>query len=311
MAPVTRSASKRHQQAPSTKASRALKGTIAGPSRNKAPGTRRNNSQEAKAATASPPMPSPNASPPEYVPEVDESAGAVIEWCSIEGSEFKDNEKLVGWIDILIEIRRLPGCSKVVQEDHAKLPFVFAIEWKDGKARRQYLESEASRRFTQAFEKDQVRRQFLMRPPYSRAPPSLLNHSILREVFTAYFPTDLSKATVEALKWVMPHTIGYGAQDSGPQKMHPLDHPYEGLLDGTSGWADGIVEYQKQPARRLIYIFEWLDELAQQRFRQELAIKRPGRTPTKIMEVFVADLEEMGMLGIENRNIHFLDVRGY
>ncbi|CAG8971848.1 hypothetical protein HYALB_00001959 [Hymenoscyphus albidus] len=70
-------------------------------------------------------------------------------------------------------------------------------------------------------------------------------------------------SAIEALSMVMPRTIGYG---------------------GTSGWADGTVQHQKQPARRLIYIFKWLDELAQQRFRPEVTIKRPGRTAANAME---------------------------
>jgi len=265
-----------------------------------------------EAVTASPPMPSPLASPAENVPDVEESRGPIVEWCSFERSNFQDSVELLQWIDILREIRRLrPGCIKVLQQDHVELaPIFFVIEWRDGKARRLFLKSEASRRFTQAFEGDHVKRIFLMRPPYFDGDP-YLNGGNLWEIFTVYLPTGLSQAATQEFQWIKPESLGLGAIMSGYEIRHPLENPYEGLHSTVHGWADGIVEYRGQPARRMIYFFQWLDELAQQIFKQEAVIKRPGWTIGTSMELFLIDLEEQGMLGYETQNIRFRDVLGF
>jgi len=257
-------------------------------------------------------MPPPLASLAEKVSDVDEPKGPIVEWCSFERSNFQDSVELLQWIDILREIRRLrPGCIKVLQQDHVELaPIFFVIEWRDGKARRLFLESEASRRFTQAFEGDHVKRIFLMRPPYFDGDP-YLNGGNLWEIFTVYLPTGLSQAATQEFQWIKPESLGLGAIMSGYEIRHPLENPYEGLHSTVHGWADGIVEYRGQPARRMIYFFQWLDELAQQIFKQEAVIKRPGWTIGTSMELFLIDLEEQGMLGYETQNIRFRDVLGF
>ncbi|KAK6067273.1 hypothetical protein SCUP515_10245 [Seiridium cupressi] len=264
-------------------------------------------------------MTSPKPTAPETPTIAEEPRGPVIEWFSIDGLEFQDAAKLLELIDILREIRRQPGCRKVLRQDcgESSVPDFLVIEWRDARARTQFLESEGSQRFAQAIEGNQLRRTLLIRLPQGGGVGVFhgfadLTHN-LPEVLTAHFPTSLSDTATQALDRIG-GPENFGGPMSGHEIAHPLSSPYEGLLGKHHGWADGIVEYQGQPTRRMIYIFKWLDELAQQRYRQEAKIKkrtRDGRTLWDAMDVFLDDLEDLGMLGYETRNAKFLDVLGF
>lgn len=289
-------------------------------------------------------MPPPEPAAPVSPTDAEDARGPFIEWYSIEGPEFQNAANLLELMDILKEIRRQPGCDAVVQQKHTESPvpeffiigelmlYLYAggnfgliiqideidscTEWHDAKRRAQFLESERSRRFTQAIEENRVRKTFFARlldePGVSviRGEPHS-NHGLC-EVLIVYFPTSLSETAAQALdrikgpqQWEKPM--------SGEEIQHPLKFPGEGLLFRHRGWADGAVEYQGQPARRMIYILYWLDKLAQQRYKQEEKSKkrtRDGRTLWNAMEGFFDDLEDLGMLGYETQSTQFLDISG-
>ncbi|KAH8205568.1 hypothetical protein TruAng_000274 [Truncatella angustata] len=312
MAPVTRSASKNHSHKSSKATSSVRKQTRAAPQSKtpKNPATRRD--KHVNTAAKPPPPPKPEANARENPP-----GGPVLEWYSVEGSEFQDAAELLELIDILRHVRRHPGCRVILRQESKETPTpeFFVIEWHNNNGRTKFLESEESKRFMQIVEENRVRRTLLMHLPYKGGFGVFYGTFFLpynlREVLTVYFPASLSDAVTNSLnrvKW--PET--WGGPMSGYTIEHPLRTPWEGLLRKEHGWADGIVEYRGQPARRMIYIFKWLDELAQQRYKQEArgADRRAcdGRIISGYMDAFLDELEELGMLGYESQNVDFFEI---
>lgn len=115
------------------------------------------------------------------------------------------------------------------------------------------------------------------------------------EVCTAYFPSNISAATICTVEWI-------GAPHEWPRdwiKGTPV------AVARHHGWADGEVQYKGQPARRMIYIFRWKDEEMQQKYLDKMmwaSHTRDGRKLIKAMDSFVYELEDQGMLGFETRN---------
>lgn len=276
--------------------------------------------------------------PPSEPADAGDARGPLIEWYSTENSDFQDASKLLEFTDILREVRRQPGCVAIAKQDpiESSVPRFFAIgglhvqnhppdgakidsftEWRDAEHRTQFLKSKISARLTEVIEQNQVQREFLVRLLHKpgtrviRAYP-IDSHNPY-EILTVYFPTSLSDAAIQALDRIQgPHHLG--GPMSGQEIQHPLSYPSEGLLARHHGWADGVVEYQGKPARRMVYIFKWLDQLAQRRYREEetfLKRTRDGRTLENATEVFVDDLEELGMLGSESKTTNFLEILGF
>lgn len=105
-----------------------------------------------------------------------------------------------------------------------------------------------------------------------------------------------------------------GGPISGYEFKRPFDWIHEGLLGYIHGWADETVDYQGQPARRMICMLKWFDELAQRQYKEEARWPKrtpDGRTIVLAMDVFLDDLKDLGMLGYETRNVELLEVYKY
>lgn len=116
------------------------------------------------------------------------------------------------------------------------------------------------------------------------------------EVCTAYFPDKISADAIRTIEWIdAPFEMSRGWSKS----------PFIGALARSHGWAEGEVECQGKPARRMVYIFRWKDEEAQQTYYNEVmwaTHTRDGRKLIRAMDSFVYELEEQGMLGFEKQN---------
>lgn len=135
----------------------------------------------------------------------------------------------------------------------------------------------------------------------------------LVEVLTAYFPANLSDTTTQALERISGPQFWGGTMSGEPRIQHPLTFPGQALIGEHHGWAEGLVEYQGQRARRMVYILKWLDALGQQQYKQHEVKQRTrdGRILRNEMEIFFNDLEELGMLGYETQNTQFLEIGRY
>lgn len=190
-------------------------------------------------------------------------------------------------------------------------------EWHKSTDRIQFLESEASKRFVQAVREGNLRQTQLVRLPrgstcsFHSGNPDLPYD--FREVVTAYFPKNLPDTMTQALDRIKgPFTTG--GPMSGDELKRPFNWIHEGLLGYIHGWAEGIVYHQGQPARRMIYMLKWFDELAQQQYKEEARWPkrtRDGQTILLAMDAFLDDLEDLGMLGYETRNVEFSEVYKY
>lgn len=148
--------------------------------------------------------------------------------------------------------------------------------------------------------------------------------SALYEIWTVFFPWDLPSTAIEALEG--PSMRGPIDMSPGHQ-MHEDPGPCGGFLGRDHGWAyspqDGAredatavkadVEYAGQRARRLVYFFRWHDEDAQARYKREMCWSSRDRTmvASNAMDVFLHDLEELGMLGYETQQGRFVEVTKY
>lgn len=148
----------------------------------------------------------------------------------------------------------------------------------------------------------------------------------LYEIWTVFLPLHLSSATIQAIQ---------GPEMRGPINFNQLTpdtemedgaNPCGGYLGNCHGWAysdDGVrddvnavrvdVEYAGQRARRLVYFFHWRDEEAQAQYKREMCWTSRDRTMVgcNAMEVFLHDLEQVGMLGYETQQGRILEVTKY
>lgn len=190
-------------------------------------------------------------------------------------------------------------------------------EWHKSTDRTLFLESEASKRFVRAVQEGNLRQTQLVRLPrggscsFHPGNPDLTYD--FREVLTAYFPENLPDAMTQALDRIKgPFTMG--GPMSGYDFKRPFDWIHEGLLGYIHGWADETVNYRGQPARRMICMLKWFDELAQRQYKEEARWpkrRHDGRTIVLAMDAFLDDLEDLGMLGYETRNVECLEVYKY
>lgn len=148
------------------------------------------------------------------------------------------------------------------------------------------------------------------------------------EIWTVYLPLHLSVTAIQAIE---------GPQMDGPFHIGPtFDHngpednagPCEGYIGSSRGWAyaengvhgaanaaraDVACEYAGQPARRLVYFLHWQDEESQALYKLDMHWSSMDRTMIgcNAMDVFVHDLEEVGMLGYEAQEGRILEVTKY
>lgn len=132
MAPTTRSASRKTRLSSSTvypnvkkrvKSIAQPKPTIKSPARRNTPG---------KKTVGSPPMSSPKpTATPEGSSTANRSERPVLEWVSVESSQFRNIAELLELMDVLREIRRQPGCVSARRQsrDEFSAPEYFTIGW--------------------------------------------------------------------------------------------------------------------------------------------------------------------------------------
>ncbi|KAJ5407559.1 hypothetical protein N7509_001442 [Penicillium cosmopolitanum] len=132
----------------------------------------------------------------------------------------------------------------------------------------------------------------------------------LYEILTVYFPADLDDTTVLSLEkcYGMIHWHAEPDWDSPEEPPHPM----VGFLSQKRAWMNGKIEYRGQAARRLVYLFKFKDEEAEQHYKENMrwgSRIRNGRKIWEVMDHLLEDLENFGMLGYESRHVRFLEVK--
>ncbi|KAL4946999.1 hypothetical protein BDW69DRAFT_179244 [Aspergillus filifer] len=203
------------------------------------------------------------------------------------------------------------------------------IEWAFGIGRQKFLDLEASKPFrayldnlqTEHNRNRRVSTKLIRKPSNLQTIHTHFDMPWHFEIWTAYFPTSLPDEDLLYLQRIQGPLfwdLDSGEEDRRPEAMRGLCRQFHGWVEGEE------VEFRGQSARRMVYVFKWESEAAEERYKRELrsdgsevllqGLDRnrfawEGRWEDHLaFEVFVGFLEECGMLGFEIEYARFRKV---
>ncbi|KAJ5966470.1 hypothetical protein N7481_013184 [Penicillium waksmanii] len=134
----------------------------------------------------------------------------------------------------------------------------------------------------------------------------------LYEILIIYFPVDLDEDSIWGIEHSQELPYFYSTDEEWDDKPFPLI----GYRGGRSKWMDGECKYHGEPARRLVYFLEFIDEKAEQDYKEKVKwwgtpVIRDVKPNSDVMVNFFHELENLGMIGYDSLHVRFVEVLHY